>query len=231
MKDNLVLIPAQKALVFSQAKYRHVIGGIGSGMTTGIMYLVLLVAQMFNNNCILIGRRTFNLVRETSLVSFRELLATLNIPYEFRRAEMEIKLSNGTKILFRGITEHRISATGLELGMFVIEGLDEVPQHLFQILQSRLRKDNFELSDNANPDLARLFAEHWKRFSVTSSHGDTPQWMRDLWKDSTDPNYEAIYFKFGGNNKNLPPNYYEDIMGDMSDELKQKFFTGSWGGK
>jgi len=231
MKDNFILTPAQRALVLSQAKYRHVIGGIGSGKTTGIMYLVVMVAQMFNNNCILIGRHHFGSLRDCQLPALQDILETLGIAYKLRRADMQIELSNGTKILFRPITKEQYPRLrSLALGMLVIEELDEIPQSLFEAMQKRLLYiPVLELDDNADPDLAMIFSRSWKRFSVTSGHGLPPQWIRDLWQHPTDPNYEAIHFDIGDNRHNLPKDYYEDL--GLSDELKTKFLAGSWGGK
>jgi len=227
MKDNLVLIPSQRALICSQAKYRHVIGGIGSGMSTGIMYLTALVAQAFMNNRIFIGRTTWPVLRDTSLFDFKNMLATLGITYEYNLSKQTIKLGNGTVIMFRYLNDFAMHKE-LELGMFVIESLDEIPVEIYNHLRTRLNKTHLVPSrDFYFSDLLRIFGKSWERMSITSSPGKPPKWIRDIWQNPTKPLYESIRFNRDGMDEHLPSDFVESLD-ELNPKLQAKFVDAVW---
>lgn len=226
MNSNFVLTPSQRKLVCSTAKYRHVIGGIRSGMSTGIMYLTALVAEAFMNNRILIGRYSWPVLRDTSLPAFREMLRMLDIDYEYKAPEQTIKLDNGTVVMFRYLNDYN-HAMGLELGMFVIEHLDEIPVEIYNKLRTRLNKANFEPSRRFHGSaFQKIFGTSWERLSITSSHGGTPKWIRDRWYTNPEPSCEAIQFTHGETNEYLPEGYFDDL--DFNPEMTKKYITSVW---
>ena len=216
MKKNFILTPSQRKLFCSTAKYRHVVGNIATGKTTGIMYFTAIVAGAFKNNLIWFGEPSVNVY----MPRFIDMLDILGYQYSMSMSERYIVLENGTKILFRVPTPDRLCSYGLELGMFIIENVDEFEPKLFDLLRCRLRRDTYRQADNFSPELFSIFSDSWKRIAITSSYYKTEEWVLKLWRNNPDPKFEAIELGVC-DNKHLA-----DL--GLPDEMKAKYLTGSW---
>ena len=133
----------------------------------------------------------------------------------WNKSENYLKLYNGSEIIFRHLdTISEKELLSLNLGWFGIDQAEEIPETVFSILQSRLRKN----------EVARRYG-----FLICNPSGHNWLW-RDFHPESKDRSPRSFYVESTtyDNIKNLPEGYIRDMEERYSPEMVKRFLYGSW---
>ena len=133
---------AQLGLI-QDTKTRHTafVGGLGSGKSwSGAMKTILFAIG--NPGClILICAPTYRQMRDSTLREFLKLLPPELIE-NFNKSEYEMKLKNGTEILFRSLENYE-AVRGVEVAFIWIDEANLVSLKAWRVCLGRLRQPGF----------------------------------------------------------------------------------------
>lgn len=132
------MLPHQKAFIYSKSKYTLNSGGVGSGKTFSLILKTLKLMIEYPGILVLIGARTFPMLRETTLREWNKLVPN-QIVKKQTIAPPNIKLKNGSEVLFRSFDDPN-KLKSLNLGAFCIEEMSDISEDIFLMLQTRLRQ-------------------------------------------------------------------------------------------
>lgn len=135
-------LPTQEKFHLSEARYRMLAGGWGTGKTTAIC-LELSKDIALPNNYILLGRKDLQEFKSTTLKEFLDIYDSA-IAYH-NKQDRVIKFSNGTEIYYTNLDDSREAIKkiqSLNLGAAVVDQCEEISEAMFITIQGRLRRKN-----------------------------------------------------------------------------------------
>ncbi|MCR5863055.1 phage terminase large subunit [Flavobacterium sp. J372] len=199
-------------------------GGAAGGGKTALGCLWLMeMCQKHPGTRWLMGRSKLKNLKETTLNTFFELAATLNLGRQFtyRAADNLIVWKNGSEILLKDLFHYPSDPNFDSLGSLEITGafIDECTQvayHAWQIVKSRIR---YKLTENklipkmlgsCNP------AKNWayKEFYKPSREGSLPKWRQFVQSLPTD-------------NPHLHPGYLQSLL-RLDKNSRERLYYGNW---
>lgn len=199
-------------------------GGAAGGGKTALGCLWLMeMCQKYPGTRWLMGRSKLKNLKETTLNTFFELSATLNLGRQFtyRAADNLIVWKNGSEILLKDLFHYPSDPNFDSLGSLEITGafIDECTQvayHAWQIVKSRIR---YKLTENklipkmlgsCNP------AKNWayKEFYKPSREGSLPKWRQFVQSLPTD-------------NPHLHPGYLQSLL-RLDKNSRERLYYGNW---
>lgn len=133
---TLRLFPRQLRFVTSTAPYPAYVGGIGSGKSFAGGAKV--IARLDRKELGMIAAPTYQMLRDSTLEGFFQLLDALTIPYEHLKSENTIVFPNGHKILCRSLEDPN-KARGPNLDYAWIDEVGYVTRLGWQIVKGRVR--------------------------------------------------------------------------------------------
>lgn len=199
-------------------------GGAAGGGKTALGCLWLMeMCQKYPGTRWLMGRSKLKNLKETTLNTFFELAATLNLGRQFtyRAADNLIVWKNGSEILLKDLFHYPSDPNFDSLGSLEITGafIDECAQvayHAWQIVKSRIRYRLTEyklipkMLGSCNP------AKNWayKEFYKPSREGSLPVWRRFVQSLPTD-------------NPHLHPGYLQSLL-RLDKKSRERLYYGNW---
>ncbi len=197
------LHPGQRDFVSSLAQENAYVGGFGAGKTTALISRAVLKAHQFPGNKILITRKTYRSLNDTTRASFYEEVPPDLIAGEDRSEDLTYLHAKGgalSTIFWRSFEDSPKDwqkFRSMDFGDIFIDEASEAPSGLVDILIGRLRTKAVPLrSINfiSNP----IPKDHWlyKRFNDPNVDTNRRRWFLGT-------TYE--------NRANLPPGYIEDM--------------------
>ena len=216
---NIKLLPPQEKFIFNNNTYSLFSGGFGSGKTVALVLKALILSQMLPGNTGLIGRLTYPELRDTTQKTFFEFCPpdwySESNGGVWNKSENYVRLYNGSEIIFRHLdTISEKELLSLNLGWFGIDQAEEIPESVFLILQSRLRKKN----------VARQYG-----FLICNPAGHNWLWHR-FHPESKDTMRDSFYVESTtyDNKVNLPDDYIRHMEESYSEEMVKRYLYGSW---
>lgn len=216
---QLKLLDAQKKFLLDNHTYELFSGGFGSGKTVALVLKALLLSQIMPKNFGLIGRLTYPELRDTTQKTFFEFCPPDWYSEEnggvYNKSENYVRLYNGSEIIFRHLdTISERELLSLNLGWFGIDQAEETSEAVFQILQSRLRKN----------DVARRYG-----FMICNPAGHNWLWKK-FHPESKDKMKDVCYVESTtyDNKENLPADYIRHMEESYSEEMVKRYLYGSW---
>jgi len=198
-------------------KYRCFAGGWGNGKTAAGCAEALMLALEYPGSTGLIARKTRPELKATTQYQFfnggggNPKADWTGCPQElirnFNKSEQRLTLINGSVIHFWPLDDPD-KLSNLNLGWFLIDQAEEVPEEMFQMLQGRLRQ---------------LEAPR-KGIILCNPAGHDWIWRR--WVHLTYPDHGLIHATTH-DNPNLPADYVESLM-NMPEAWVKRFVHGSW---
>lgn len=156
------------------------------------------------------GAQTFALVRDTTLVSYKEHLDRMGLiegqDWWEVKSESKLCFSNGSEILFRHLLEPE-KIKSLNLGFIEIEEMSDVPESTFNMLLGRLRQSR-------KPEWGDKFK--YRLFGHTNPQ-ETKGYIYKRFVENKEPYYRRIIAPTTDNEKNLPKGFIK-AMKDAYDE-------------
>ena len=232
--------PGQREFVFNNAKHILMAGGVRAGKTVAACWKVLMLARMFPNNLILVGRETYPSLRDTTLATLNDLIDELGWRVIWKAAEQCLVFPNKSKILLRYLDGYS-PRMGLSLGNFMVDQIEDIREDVFQTLLTRLDRQLIPTDEPQFRDLVSAYGQSWQR---TTFHTANPtaedHWIYKLWglnhqkwqikHPDHNPRYYLVEAATDINKENLPPDFF-DMLDDMPPEMVQRYRYGIWGGK
>lgn len=199
-------------------------GGAAGGGKTALGCLWLMeMCQKYPGTRWLMGRSKLKNLKETTLNTFFELSATLNLGRQFtyRAADNLIVWKNGSEILLKDLFHYPSDPNFDSLGSLEITGafIDECTQvayHAWQIVKSRIRYRLTEhklipkMLGSCNP------AKNWayKEFYKPSREGSLAKWRQFVQSLPTD-------------NPHLHPGYLQSLL-RLDKNSRERLYYGNW---
>lgn len=205
-------LPRQAIFHESDAKYKCYMGGVGSGKTTALVMEALILSLEYPGNYGLIGRYTYPELRDTTMYEFFNVLNQLpdSLVKEWRKTENKLTLANDSVIIFRHLEEPD-KLKSLNLGFFAIDEMTEVPEDVWDMLKTRLRK--------------REVGRH-VGFGTTNPEGHDWVWETFCKRYKDNPKYLFVQAPTT-ENPYLPTDYVDDLVVGMPQYWIDRFIKGS----
>lgn len=201
-------------------KYRFFVGGWGNGKTSCGCAEALMLALEYPGSTGLIARKTRPELKATTQETFfhggggdakkgdfegcpQELIRSFN------KTEQKLTLINNSVIHFWPLDDED-KLSNLNLGWFLIDQGEEVPEQMFQMLQGRLRQAN---APRCGMVLANPNGHDWI-------------WYRCVKNAEAFKNHGMVHAKTS-DNPNLPHDYVESLL-QMPQAWIDRFFEGSF---
>lgn len=179
-------------------------GGYGSGKTFAGSLLGTILCLKYPGIRGLVGAQTVSLVRDTTLVSYKEHFERMGLvegtDWKELKAESKIVFSNGSEILFRHLEEPD-KIKSLNLGFVEIEEMSDVPQATFDMLLGRLRQAR-------KPEWGNKFV--YRLFGHTNPES-RKGWIYRYFVEERKPNYRRIIASTVDNAANLPEGFLQSL--------------------
>ena len=186
-------------------------GGYGSGKTFAGSLLGILLCLKYRGIRGLVGAQTLPLVRDTTLVSYKEHFDSMGlkegVDWVENKAESKIIFSNNSEILFRHLEEPN-KLKSLNLGFIEIEEMSDIPKATFDMLLARLRQKK-------NPEWCNEFK--YRLFGHTNPQQDRG-WIYQYFVKNKPSNYKRVISRTLDNESNLPKGFIEGLKERYTDK-------------
>lgn len=203
-------------------------GGYGSGKSLALYVKLILLSKCFPGNRVLMGRKTMSDIDRAVLPELFELMPPSW--YEHRVKDGVINFTNGSQIILFGLDAMQSGSVAdikkaqqklksLNLGAYFIDQLEEVEYEVFEVLNSRLRRNEVPFRQgNMDCNPANFWAYHFfKKGLKWNGEG----WVED--KESKAKLYESSMLY----NPHLPWDYIRKQLA-MGDDYVRRFVKGEW---
>lgn len=205
---NFKLEPFQECFVFSPYRFPAMVAGVGTGKSMCLILRMMNLMEESPNNLGIIIRKEFTDLRDSTLKDF-ELYTGLKVD-----ANKEVKLSNGSLIMFRHGDEINV-LKNINAGAIGIEQAEEFDSdEQFQFLRDRLRRKE---------------AKSRSLFICANTNGHN--WVWKAWKNNPPSiDYHLLEASTFDNKQNLPADYVKDLqsMEAESPHHYARYVLNSW---
>ena len=247
---NVEMTPTQQRWINDRTRELLIEGSAGSGKTIFACYKVIFYALENNGASIYVYRKTLPSLKRTSWKEIRNLLSSMDIPYEENKSEGVISFTNGSKIYF-GALDELSKVRSINADMIYIEQAEELNSPEFYI-ELMLRLGRGEASKRVGGYSQMILVvqpeseEHWiyKRYhEFTDATNEFERKKAEAIANNaiSYPSYELIlsniqkrrktaHFHYSENLK-LPKfqrDYYDNLKNEDYD-LWLRYSAGQWG--
>ena len=203
-------------------------GGFGSGKSLALYIKMILLCKCFPGNRVLMGRKTLSDIDRAVLPELFELMPPTW--YEYRVKDGLINFTNGSQIILFGLDAMQSGSVAdikkaqqklksLNLGAYFIDQLEEVEYEVFEVLNSRLRRNDVPFRQgNMDCNPANFWAYH--QFKMKE------MWNGEAWvpcPDSKSTLFESSMLQ----NPHLPGDYIRKQR-NMGKDYYDRFVLGLW---
>jgi hypothetical protein len=203
-------------------------GGFGSGKSLALYVKLVLLCKCFPGNRVLMGRKTLSDIDRAVLPELFDLIPPTW--YEHRVKDGLINFNNGSQIILFGldamqsggvadIKKAQQKLKSLNLGAYFIDQLEEVEYEVFEVLNSRLRRNDIPFRQgNMDCNPANFWAYHMFKMKQ--------KWGGENWVDN--PDSKALLYESNMlHNPHLPWDYIRKQL-DMGEDYVKRFVHGQW---
>ena len=132
-------LPSQEAFHSCDSRFKGFSGPIGSGKSQALCFEAIRLSYLNQGRLGLIGAPTYPMLRDATQATLFELLETLEIPYEYNKAENLLTLRhNRSRMIFRPVDDFD-RLRGTNLAWFGLDELTYSPEGAWLRLEGRLR--------------------------------------------------------------------------------------------
>jgi phage terminase large subunit-like protein len=229
--SNIVLNPSQAAFLRSRERYVGMFGGYANGKTWAACLRIIELATQNPRNLIMVGRRIANELNTSVIDVFMTLVEELYPPeaYSWNKTSKRLTFWNRSEVFFVAFEDRRKgSLKGPNLGAFYVDQAEEIDEEVFEILQSRLRRNGCNVLQGivtGNP-----VGHNWTyyKFGIDKAPPQMPSHNEYCdWKHGT--NYRMFTVSTYENAHNLGnKTYIQELRESYSDEWFKRYVLGSW---
>lgn len=187
---NIVPKQFQYDFLTSKARFPSMVAGWGTGKTMFAIMKGYNLSMEFPGNLGLVVRKNFTDLKDSTIRDFTKYTG-IKVP-----TSKDVKLPNGSVIMFRHMDELAGVVQNVNLGWFYIEQAEEFDTDTeFQKLRGRLRRDNVGIRQG---------------FVIANANGHNWVW-RNWINDPSSEEYHCIQATTFDNASNLQPDFIEDL--------------------
>jgi hypothetical protein len=222
-------------------------GGIRNGKTLGGCARTLLFADLWPGNVLLVGRKTYPQLRDTT---WRELIQMVRKrnggtlepgPYVARYREspmLDLELRNGSVIMGR-YADNIESVLSMTLGGVFLDQAEYIDESIFTHLDTRLMLWTPARIKAARERHQQLYGQPMQgnpRGFIWITGNPRPGWVHRRFKLQIDdqgnpyPPGEYVLYEASTeeNEANLPPGYLEELKRTQTPSFIQRYIRGDW---
>jgi hypothetical protein len=206
-------LPSQEAFHSCDSRFKGFSGPIGSGKSQALCFEAIRLSYLNQGRLGLIGAPTYPMLRDATQATLFELLETLEIPYEYNKAENLLTLRhNRSRMIFRPVDDFD-RLRGTNLAWFGLDELTYSPEGAWLRLEGRLR----------DPQAARLCG-----FAVWTPKGY--DWVYQKFIADPVKGYSAIIARPNENRFLLEkvPDFYERLRNSYDENFYQQEALGQY---
>lgn len=209
--------PHQQAFHDSDAVFRLMKGGYGSGKSFACCKEVMKLATQEGGNLIVVGRKHLTVLRETTMRTFDAALAPVRdkllVEFNQTRQLYTLKAEDGgeSQIQFMDMDDPQ-KLRSLEIGAFFVDEASEISEDVFVTLISRMRLKGVTRR-------AGILASN----PAMKSH-----WLYKRFVENPGEDY-AVFNSTAYDNPHLDPANIRAMEAAFDDERRKRFLHGEWG--
>ncbi len=225
--------PIQREFVFNRHKFSAFYGGIRNGKTIGACGRVLWLADAMPGNVILIGRKTYQELFDTTANELFKLVkkrngGTLNpgpyvLKWDAKWYNLELKTRGEPSTIRFRYADNPDLMLGQELGAYYLDQAEEIDEELVSHLESRLSYWNAARTK----EFAKKYGFKPKSFGFITGNPD-PGWVFDRIKANPETHYYLYEASTEANRANLGEGYIEELLKTKPADWVKRFVEGSW---
>lgn len=231
------LNPVQRQFVFCRDRISGYYGGVGNGKTLAGCIRVLLLADLYPGNRILVGRLTYPELRDTTQKQLLDIVRLRNggnlergdYVESYNKNDNILVLRNGTEIIFRYL-ENEESILNLNLGAFYVDQAEFIKEEIFTHLLSRLRW----WSQEETAKFKAKYKRTPKHFGFITGN-PAPGWVDRRFRLGKNPDGETLEIPHklfeaptSENKDHLPKGYEEELRRNYSSIWVKRYLEGDW---
>lgn len=190
------------------------VGGLGSGKSWSGAVKTVLYALQHPGCLILICAPTYRQLRDSTLREFMKVLPNELIE-NFNRSEYEMKLKNGTEILFRSLENYE-AVRGVEIAFLWIDEANLVSYKAWRVAIGRLRQPGYP----------------HRSCVTTTPRGRTGNWLYEEYVNKPGINKKlsrkTYHAKTRDNIRNVGEEYIEDLEATYTGEFALQELEGQF---
>ena len=206
-------IEGQKQFHASSARYKALVGALGSGKTAVGCVEGILQSIEHPGNVGLVARKSLPELKSTTLKRFFEFLPDpLVISYNKTDRELYIRTNGEPSLVHFGPLDEIGRYKSLELGWFFIDEADQTTEDHWLTLCGRLRLKGIPAYG-----------------MVATNPTSTSHWIYDKWVVSPTEGYEIFRSKTSDNEVNLPKGYLGELRKTYPEDWQKRFLDGHFG--
>jgi hypothetical protein len=214
---QIKLKPFQDRFLFSKARYPAMVSGWGTGKTMLGIFRAMIYSENIPNNLGVIFRKEYTDLRDSTLRDFEEYTG-LKVS-----SQRNVDFKNGSRIMFRHIEELN-NIQNMNLGWFFIEQAEELATDKeFFMLWGRLRR-----ALNPDPSFLAFGLPIHTGFVIGNVKGSN--WIKKLWKNNNQEDFELIEATTFDNADNLEPDYIASLerLKSIHPEIYARYVMNDW---
>lgn len=211
--------PTEKQLRFHRSRipWKFIGGAMGGGKSYGGCAEVIAHALRYPGSRIAIIRKTFVVLRRTTLVTFLRVCPPEAIA-NFNRGEMIITLVGGSQILFLDCDiskdKELNKLRSLEVSAIFVDEAPEIADKAFRMMVTRVGR--WPLPDGSYPP-------RW----ILCSGNPEPGWCQERFVDQQLENHAFFPIKLA-DNPHQSENYLGDLKSVLTPDEVRKYVYGEW---
>jgi hypothetical protein len=206
-------LPSQNKFHVSTARFKGFSGPIGSGKSQALCQEAIRLSYLNPGRQGLIGAPTYPMLRDATLTSFLEVLASNRIRHQLNKSESVLLMKDtGSRIYFRAVDDFE-RLRGTNLAWFGLDELTYTTEEAWLRLEGRLR----------DPRASRLCG-----FGVWTPRGF--DWVYRRFVRNSIPGYEVVLAKPFENRHVLEkiPDFYERLRGSYDPRFFEQEALGEY---
>lgn len=207
-------LKAQREFVTSDATFPAIIGGYGSGKSTGGLYRIM-DKKLHNLNCpVAIYAPTYGVLRDVWFDKLEEFAQKYKMKYFLNKSAKEMYIQGASKIIMRSLDDPS-SVIGYEVADSIVDEIDTIPKT--------------KADDCWKKIVARNRFKKPKGQKNTVGAVTTPEGFRfayDRWEKNKTDKYVMFRADTRENAANLPEEYITDLIDSYDPILLQAYLSG-----
>lgn len=212
------LLPGQQAFVSSRAAENAYIGGVGAGKSVALVVRAVLLAHQFPGNAVLIARKSYRELADTTRITFSQVVPRELIAGESRGEDLTFVRAEGggtSTIFWRSYEDSPTDwqkFRSMEFGAVFLDEASEAAQGVTDILATRLR--------------TRV---PYRSMNYVSNPVPEDHWLFQQFVKARDPDRALFKGTTYENRANLPPGYIERLERRLTPEKARILLGGEFG--
>lgn len=213
---DVEVLKAQGNFIHSKATYPAIIGGYGSGKTTGGLFRIMDKKIAFPRNTVAIYAPTYQVLRDVWFEKLEEFAGQYKLKSFLNRSSKEMYIQGFGKIIMRSMDDPA-SIIGYEVSDSIVDEIDVMPKAKAETCWKKIIARNRQ---------KKVFPVKYKN---TIGCVTTPEGFRfayDRWGQNKTESYEMYRADTRENRQNLPDDYIKDLEESYDPILLQAYLAG-----